>query len=788
MRFDLTHAAYRVLERAATIRVPHKDAGISAPTLLLALFDEDESRAADWLAEAGLSKKSFEIDFLLESGAADSEVSQIIENHSILQSPISAPSFPVGNYGIPPGFQSETIHASPYKVEATSEQAASAVSYPNLDEQNRKSESDSVEICDESSHDVSQQDESLELSVCQNPKKFYSPRKSSVYSLFPSQIDRQKRKTGLSANSFFLDETPVNFGRMEMTLEKGFETISLQFSRFQHPDQRQRVRAANGAIATIMEKTGNSTLLLATEHLLLLVSLDDGDVGRWLRDHQLDFMTLYERIEQSITTPRLDLPAKENADLIDSDIDSDLIKTDFHRPESNLDDAIAFDANDAKISLKNELVTSGIIRLIDAAENRAREACRVLEDFTRFVLDDAAGTELVKNFRHELRKILSVISFADRLCARETQNDIGTELEGQNEYIRKTPHDVLDSNSARLQESLRSLEEYTKLIAPTLSRQLEHLRYQSYTLHKRIFEMSGDHFLPPMDVNIDYDAEKSNAAKAESVVINSAATDSVMPKFSDTSDTIESVTQNNEISNQIEILKKPENQDIQSILLLIRKAKLYALIPCFETESAFSEYAKKLIAGGVDMFQLRDKSAMDQLLLNRCRLLRKIIKQSEKQVILVMNDRPDLAIVGGADGVHVGQDEMPLAEVRKLIGHKKLIGVSTHNIEQVRCAISGGADYIGVGPVFPSDTKVFSTFPGLDFLKEVVAEKIDGDANNGGCPAFAIGGITEENVSQIVAVGLNRVALSSELLNAESPQQKAENIRCQLELTSLSPK
>jgi thiamine-phosphate pyrophosphorylase len=121
-----------------------------------------------------------------------------------------------------------------------------------------------------------------------------------------------------------------------------------------------------------------------------------------------------------------------------------------------------------------------------------------------------------------------------------------------------------------------------------------------------------------------------------------------------------------------------------------------------------------------------------------------------------------------ADGVHVGQDDLPVKEVRRIVGPDVLVGVSTHNLEQVRQAVLDGASYIGVGPTFPSGTKSFAEFPGLEFVRQAMAET--------SLPAFVIGGINRETVHQAVVAGARRVAVSQAICQAEDPQMIAHEL------------
>ena len=118
-----------------------------------------------------------------------------------------------------------------------------------------------------------------------------------------------------------------------------------------------------------------------------------------------------------------------------------------------------------------------------------------------------------------------------------------------------------------------------------------------------------------------------------------------------------------------------------------------------------------------------------------------------------MNDRADIAVACGADGVHVGQEELSVADARRILGPEKLIGVSTHNLDQAQAAVLEGADYIGVGPVFASQTKSFSQHVGPGLVKEICDEV--------SLPAFAIGGIDLTNADQVAAAGCGRVAVTA---------------------------
>ncbi len=196
-------------------------------------------------------------------------------------------------------------------------------------------------------------------------------------------------------------------------------------------------------------------------------------------------------------------------------------------------------------------------------------------------------------------------------------------------------------------------------------------------------------------------------------------------------------------------------------------AHLYLLIDGGATEADFEQKLELALQMPADVLQLRDKQLDDRTLLARARTLRK--RTAGTKTLAIINDRPDIAALSQADGVHVGQDELSVADARRIVGASAFVGVSTHTSEQVRQAVLEGADYIGCGPTFPSSTKSFAEFPGVDFLSWVAA--------NTSLPAFAIGGITLERIDEVMATGFRRVAVSGGVWNAADPLATGKLIR-----------
>jgi thiamine-phosphate pyrophosphorylase len=207
----------------------------------------------------------------------------------------------------------------------------------------------------------------------------------------------------------------------------------------------------------------------------------------------------------------------------------------------------------------------------------------------------------------------------------------------------------------------------------------------------------------------------------------------------------------------------------------LASSRLYVLIDGKKSECEFVEHVQALIAAGVDILQLRDKLLDDRTLLSRAILLRRVIDEAAREgeapaePLIIVNDRPDIAVLSRADGVHVGQEELPVHEVRQILGPDMLIGVSTHTIEQARQAVLDGANYLGCGPVFPTATKRFDHFPGLDFLRQVAADIA--------IPAFAIGGIDERNLAQVLETGFRRAAIGSAITSATDPKEMAHSLK-----------
>lgn len=340
----------------------------------------------------------------------------------------------------------------------------------------------------------------------------------------------------------------------------------------------------------------------------------------------------------------------------------------------------------------SQLREPAVFRVLDANADRAREALRVLEDYCRFVLNDAILSAALKDLRHELARALPRQSLLT--AAGDTENDVGTNNAAADEYRRDSTTGVATANAKRLQESLRSLEEYSKVIDPSAGKSLEQLRYRAYCLEQAL------HF--------GWQARERLAA-----------------------------------------------------------ARLYLLV---SARPDLEHLIREAVAGGVDLIQLRDKSMADRSFLDVALHVRRWTRDLRTQFIV--NDRPDIARICDADGVHLGQDDVPVAMARRVLGPDAIIGVSTHNMDQLRQAVTDGATYVGLGPTFSSKTKNFEELAGTEYLAAAVAETT--------LPAFALGGVSAANVEAVMAAGVSRIAVSAAIVNSANPRAAAQSLRARL--------
>jgi thiamine-phosphate pyrophosphorylase len=331
-----------------------------------------------------------------------------------------------------------------------------------------------------------------------------------------------------------------------------------------------------------------------------------------------------------------------------------------------------------------------IYQIIDVNINRIREGLRVLEDFSRFILKDRKKTEEIKKIRHKLKVISKKFGDFFLLTFRDAEKDFGKEIFLPSEYKRKNYSDLLTSNFKRIQEALRTLEEYSKFVNLEISNQIKKIRFEVYTLEKEIGE---------------------------------------------------------------KIFFKKE---LSGLYVIIDKKIAPSL-----------KITEEIIKAGAKIIQLRCKNTPVREFLKDAKILRKLTK--EKGAIFIINDSLEIAQAVDAEGVHLGEEDIPLDIARKILGPEKIIGASVSSVSLAKRAEIQKADYLGVGSIFKTSTKEDAGNPvGCKIIKKI-KEKVS-------IPVFAIGGINRDNIEEVLKSGADGVCISSAILLAKNPAEETKKI------------
>ena len=213
---------------------------------------------------------------------------------------------------------------------------------------------------------------------------------------------------------------------------------------------------------------------------------------------------------------------------------------------------------------------------------------------------------------------------------------------------------------------------------------------------------------------------------------------------------------------------------------LLQGIRLCVLVDGCGSPAAFVRLVESLVEAGVRLVQIRDKGLTTPHLVARTEEALRIARRHPPgHVLVVVNDRADIAAATRAAGVHTGSEDLPLDLVRRVVGPDCLLGRTAHTVEEAREAVRAGADYLGVGPCFPSATKAFAEFAPPRFL-ETVAREI-------ALPTFAIGGITLDGLAAVAALGLSRVAVASAITAAADPARAAAEFIARLDRLTPAP-
>ena len=331
---------------------------------------------------------------------------------------------------------------------------------------------------------------------------------------------------------------------------------------------------------------------------------------------------------------------------------------------------------------------------------------------------------------------------------------------------------ILDANLNRAREALRVVEDYARfhLDNATLCGELKQLRHD---LSAATSAWTGEAILhrdTPGDVGTATKTATENVREDLSAVVTAAG-----KRLGEALRTIEEYlkTQSPPDAAKVELIRYHFYDVEMRIARTLRPTSLFATVQLYVliTESAckrpWMQVAEAAIAGGADCLQLREKTLEAAQLLRRAKELVALCRR--QNALCIINDRPDIAVLAGADGVHLGQTDLPAIEARKILGNDKIVGVSTHNLEQARQALLDGADYIGVGPIFRSPTKPREFVAGPEFAREA--------AKAVRLPTVAVAGITEQNIEEVMATGVNAVAVTAAIAGTDDPERTARRLK-----------
>ena len=330
-----------------------------------------------------------------------------------------------------------------------------------------------------------------------------------------------------------------------------------------------------------------------------------------------------------------------------------------------------------------------------------------------------------------------------------------------------TPQRIIDANANRVREALRVLEEAARFILEddTLAGSLKQMR------HDFVQALPDTHALiahrdTPGDVGtlLSTDAERTRRSLADVIAAAGSRLSEALRVIEEYSKLAELGAGFAQLAQTAERVRYQSYEVTQQLILALgsggtkqwRVCLLLTQSLC--THHDWKSVLEAAVTSGVDCIQIREKDMDAGPLLAH---LREAIDLVAGRADLIVNDRPDLALLAGAQGVHLGQADLSPREARKLLGDQMIIGVSTSNLDQAKAAKADGADYCGVGPMFPTTTKHKPTLAGVDTLRDYLAW----DAP----PHLAIGGITPENIGELVEAGCQGVAISSAICSAQDP-------------------
>ena len=343
---------------------------------------------------------------------------------------------------------------------------------------------------------------------------------------------------------------------------------------------------------------------------------------------------------------------------------------------------------------------------------------------------------------------------------------------------------IIDANLNRIGEGLRLLEDTARLLLndASLTQQLKTMRHElvkgDWSFNKQLLQArnsEGD-----VGINIETPEQEKQRELPLMVVANSRRVQESLRTVEELAK-IPGITPklNSEKFKQARFNLYSIERNLLSKLLRQDKIKhipgLYAIIDTQALKGrSHLEVASQIIRGGAKTIQLRDKLLSKKELLPIAQQLKNLC--AEHNVLFIVNDYLDIALAADADGLHLGQNDLPTKVARRLLPIDKILGCSTTTVEQAITAESDGADYIAVGSIYPTTSKETAKVIGLDGLCQIRQAVT--------LPLVAIGGITKDNAAEVIAAGASSVAVISAILQAESPEEAARQIVARLEVQS----
>ena len=329
---------------------------------------------------------------------------------------------------------------------------------------------------------------------------------------------------------------------------------------------------------------------------------------------------------------------------------------------------------------------------------------------------------------------------------------------------------LLDANINRVSEGIRVVEDVARFMYNQKEFSKE-LREKRHYLRKLFIEKDRD-FFNSRDTKRDVGIEITKESQLDK---KSNIKNIVVGNFKRIQEGLRSIEEISKISCDYSISKEVEalrysfynlEKEFMGSLKPEIPLGLYGITAeIFSKGRSNYEVVTEMIKSGIKIVQYREKFKSLREKLEEAKILCELCKKNN--VLFIVNDHVDITLMVDADGVHVGQEDMPVSEIRKILGANKIIGLSTHSVEDADKAVLQDVDYIGVGPIFPTTTKD-RTAVGIEYM-EYVEKNIN-------LPYIAIGGIKESNLLEVIEKGARRVALVSEILGADDIVEKVDSL------------